>query len=126
MLKRMLPIVFLLIAAAAFGATELEPKVLAPTSATISDVACAFGGGKYLTVWRQYSISGATVWGAFSDGDGKPLGPAFLVLGNANALDLHLFNDGESFLFVWNEANQSTRFCHVDFDGHANAPQRLD
>lgn len=110
----------------AVAAVELEPRVLGPTGGNVSDTASAFGGGKYLTVWRQLFMPDTGVWGAFSDVNGKPLGPAFPVIATTNALSLRLFWDGDSFLMSWYEANQNTRMCRIDGSGHVSDVSILD
>jgi hypothetical protein len=101
------------------SAVELEPKVIGPTGGNVSDVSTAFFNGKFLTVWRQLFMPDVGIWGAFSDAEGVPLGPAFPIIPSTNALSLHLFAATDGFVLVWNDANRSSQFCRIDANGIA-------
>jgi hypothetical protein len=119
--SRHLLAIFLLLFAFSAAATELEPKTIGPTAGNVSFVSTAYAGGKFLTVWRQLFMPYAGIWGAFSDGSGKPLGASFPIVPSTNAQYLNLFARGDGFVLMWDDANRSSQLCQVDNSGRVTA-----
>ena len=124
-MPRYLAIVILLFACTA-AATELEPKTIGPTAGNVSFVSTAYAGGKFLTVWRQLFMPTVGIWGAFSDANGKPLGPSFAIVPSTNAQYLNLFPRGDGFVLVWDDANRSSQLCQIDSSGRVTGRRRSD
>jgi hypothetical protein len=118
-MRRCLLAIFILLLAFSVAASELEPKTIGPTAGNVSFVSTAYAGGKFLTVWRQLFMPSVGIWGAFSDGSGKPLAPSFAIVPSTNAQYLNVFPRGDGFVLVWDDANRSSQLCQIDGNGRA-------
>ncbi len=120
-MHRHLLAVVIVLSAFSVSATELEPRTIGPTAGNVSFVSSAFSGGKFLTVWRQLFMPTTGIWGAFSDAAGNPLGPSFAIIPSTNAQYLNLFPNGDGFVLVWDDANNSSQLCQIDGNGKVTA-----
>lgn len=107
-------ILLLAFAAIAHGeGRELAPREYGPTPYRPDRPQIAYGGDRFLTVWREEKFAyGAHIVGAFSDKTGKPVGPSFtIVRGEARIADV--VSTGDAF-FVFRDVVNGLEMIQLD------------
>ena len=102
---------------------ELAPREYGPTPYDPDRPRIAYGGGRFLTVWREQKLGyGTHIVGAFSDAAGKSLGPSFTVLPN-EARIVDVVSTGDAF-FVFHTLVNALEMIELDRSGREVSPRR--
>jgi hypothetical protein len=98
------------------GTDTLGAPVAVNTAVGVqSEPAVAFGGGRYLVVWRDQRSGNSAIYGHLVDGGGVPLGTEFVIRG-AGGQQPAVASSGSGFLVTWTR-NWRIEGQFLDFDG---------
>jgi hypothetical protein len=102
---------------------QLAPRPLEPTAYRVLNPAIAYGGDRFLTIWREDKFNyGTHVLGAFTDVYGKPLGVPFTIF-RSDIRVADIVSTGDAFyLFV--DAVNALEMIQLDLNGREVLPRR--
>ncbi len=127
MLRRLVPILLILVTASAFAAAEVAVSDFAlqtaPGMKRLPSIAAGEGG--YLAAWLDDRSWSHTLMVARLSANGEPLDPFGIPLGSAVYFRPQILWNGDGYLVFWNETGGNLMVTHVSGEGIAGTPRVL-
>lgn len=127
MLRRLVPILLILVTASAFAAAEVAVSDFAlqtaPGMKRLPSIAAGDGG--YLAAWLDDRSWSQTLMVARLSANGEPLDPFGIPVGRAVYFRPQILWNGDGYFVFWNETGGNLMVTHVSGEGIAETPRVL-